>query len=134
MWREGRMQTEKTYKFTFQGQFDRLELQQLKPLSVAEAKSLFREVSVWARQSGLDSLSMEAPIQMFLAPELVQQRQKMWARGSYQQISMFVKTLRQVQETATLGELVVIPVYQGDENWHKAYFYTAVDVLVQALP
>ena len=131
LWRGGKMQTKRLYKFTFQGQLTEFDTAPLEPLSAPEARALFRQVVVWGRQSGLDSVVVEAPIQVRLRPALVQHRQKMWAVGSYREIRLFVERLKQVQGRATLEELVVIPIYQRDEHWQKAHFYTVVDVLAQ---
>ena len=133
LWRGGKMQTKRLYKFTFQGRFTEFDTVPLEPLSAPEARTLFRQVVAWSRQSGLDSLVVEAPIQVRLRPELVRQRQKMWAVGSYREIRLFVERLKQVQGRATLEELVVIPVDQRDGHWQQARFYTVVDVLVQTV-
>ena len=129
--REGKRQGKWAYKFIFRGQFEGLEKRRLKPISPAEAKSLFDKMSVWARQSGLGEVSSNAPIQKSLETTLVHQRQKIWAKGSYQQISAFVGRLSEVEESATVGELVMVPIYRKDDSWDKAQLYTAVDVLVQ---
>ena len=130
MWRGGQVQGRRVYKFTFQGKLEQFEARQLKPLSAAEAASLVRQVADWARESGLDSLSADAPTRVALGSGLSHQRQKIWARGSYGHITAFAERLRGVAAVASLGELVMIPVYRGGEGWQSARLYAVVDILV----
>ncbi len=129
-WRGGQVRARNAYKFTFQGKLDDLPLRELKPLPEAEAASLLRQITDWARQSGLDSLSVDVPPRVALGVGLAHQRQKIWARGSYGHITAFAEQLRGVAAVASLGELVMIPVYRGAERWRNARLYAVVDILV----
>jgi len=132
-WREGgvRAQPRYRYKFTFQGHFEELHTRDLELLSASQAQTLFGRIPAWARQNGLGGLSLKEPIEMPLIPTRVHQRQKVWATGSYRQISAFLRTLKQVEDIAAVGEVVMVPIYQVDEEWEKARLYAAVDVLVR---
>lgn len=132
-WREGKLRVEQVYryKFTFQGQFGELYSRDLDELSTDQARELFQKVGTWALQSGLGGLFLKEPLEILLTPKRVQQRQKLWATSSYQQIDTFLKQLKQVEDIACLGEVVMVPIYQGGEGWKKARLYAAIDVLVR---
>ena len=129
--REGKRKNGWVYKFVFRGQLESIETRRLKPISPSEAKSLFHKISVWANQSGLREFTSEGPFQKYLEDSLVNQRQKIWAKGSPQEFIKFIDRLGQVEESATLGELRMVPIYRGGDSWDRARFYAAVDVLVQ---
>ena len=132
-WREGKLRAEQAYryKFTFQGQFGELYSHDLEELSGDQAGALFKKVGAWALQSGLGGLSLKELLEIPLTPERMQQRQKLWATGSYQQISAFLKHFKHVEDIACLGEVVMVPIYQEGESWQKARLYAAIDVLVR---
>ena len=132
-WREGKLRVEQVYryKFTFQGQFGELYSRDLDELSTDQARELFQKVDTWALQSGLGGLFQKEPFEIQLTPERVHKRQKLWASGAYQQIGAFLKQLKQVEDIACLGELVMVPIYQGGSGWEEARLYVAIDVLVR---
>ena len=129
--REGKGQNGWVYKLVFRGRFEVDKTRRLKPISPSEAKYLFREISSWAKQSGLREFTSEGPLQKDLQGPLVKQRKKIWAKGSPQEFRKFIDELGQVQENATLGEFRMVPIYRQDDSWENARFYAAVDVLVQ---
>ena len=128
-WLCNKLQAERNHKFKFalQGSFAATDAGGLKLLSPTEARSMFRQVVAWAKASGLGAVAFEGPIQVASPTSLVQQRQKMWARGSYRQISVFLRSFEQAGERASLGEMVVVPLGKSSQ----ARLYTAVDVLVR---
>ena len=117
-------------RFTFRGRFVELEQQQLTALSPSQAEEVLRQVPTWARNSGLREVKVKDPIAKSVADAYSRYRQKIWGRGSHRQISDFVESFQQIGQQATLGEMVVIPVYEGTDSWSNALLYAAVDILV----
>ena len=99
-------------------------------LSKDQAERLFGKVEHWADESGLDGLLITRSITMPLPPARIHQRRKLWGTGSYQQISAFLHSLQQVEEIASLGEVVLMPVQSDEQGWVEARLYAAVDVVV----
>ena len=130
-WREGQVRDNTLYKFTFHGRFLDNESEPMASIGEAQATAFFKQVIVRARQGGLDSVTAETPIDVPISPQLTQRRQKIWANGSFRQISGFTESLQQLQPQSALSELLVVPVagrqVRGDES---AQLYAAVDVLV----
>ncbi len=122
VWREGR-----ALRFAFQGRFAEQGALPLAALSSDQAEQFFGKVARWADASGLDSLSIHAPIHT-----RTHQRQKLRGLGSPQQISAFLHQLQQAEAVATLGEVLLMPVQSDERGWVKARLYAAVDILVQA--
>jgi hypothetical protein len=131
-WSEGRPieGQPRQFKFTFQGQFEEIYTRELESLPEARARILGEEIAGWARQCGLEEVSLKAPIEIPLAVDYVQHRQKIWATGSYAQIDAFIERLKQMEYSATLEEVVIVPVFHEGENWKRARLYSAVDVLM----
>ena len=117
-------------RFTFRGRFTELDQQPLTALTIKQAEEVFRQVPAWARSSGLREVKVKDPIAKPLADAYARHRQKVWGRGSHRQISAFVESFQQVGQQATLGEIVVIPVYEDSDFWSNALLYAAVDILV----
>jgi hypothetical protein len=134
VWGEGEARAERLYKyrFAFQGQFADLPPQELETLSADQAEKLFHKVAYWADECGLDGLSVKKPIVLPLSPERVQQRQKLWGTGSYQQIGRFLQKLKQVEQIAALGEVVLVPLHGEGSGWVEARLYAAIDAVVRA--
>ncbi|MDP6701123.1 MAG: hypothetical protein QGH25_15855 [Candidatus Latescibacteria bacterium] len=128
-WREGKTSAQ-ALRFAFEGRFAATPSRELATLSKDQADRLFGKVAHWADESGLDGLSIKKTITMPLPPARVHQRQKLWGTGSYQQISTFLHRLQQVEEIASLGEVVLMPVQTGERGWVEARLYAAVDVVV----
>lgn len=131
LWREGRVQTSPAYRFVFHGQFEELFPRDLEAMSVIQARTLAGKVDQWARQSGLDRVSLKGPIDVPLDTEHAQRRHKLWATGSHAQIGGFLRQLKQVEDIATLGEVVIVPVHPEGEDQDLARLYAAVDLLVR---
>ena len=131
LWREGQLQTNRTYRFIFHGQFEELFLRDLEAMSAAQAQTLVKKVDQWARQSGLDRVSLKGPIDVPLDTEHAQRRYKLWATGSHAQIGGFLRRLKQVEDIATLGEVVIVPVHPEGADLDLARLYAAVDLLVR---
>lgn len=131
LWREGRLQTNRAYRFAFHGQFEELFLRDLEAMSAAQARTLAEKIGEWARQSGLDKVSLKGPIDVPLDKGHAQRRHKLWATGSQAQIGSFLRQLKQVKDIATLGEVVIVPVRPEDEGRGLARLYAAVDLLVR---
>ena len=131
-WREGRPRVGQAYqfKFNFLGQFEELYTRELEQLSASQAQVLAEKIAGWAQQSGLGELALEEPIETIEETGSVQRRQKVWATGSYAQIGAFLQRLKQVEDIATLGEVVIVPVYREPQVWEQARLYAAVDVLM----
>ena len=128
-WQEGKAQA-KVLRFAFDGRFAQQPVRELATLSSDQANRLFGKVAAWADESGLDGLAIKKPISMPLPPARIHQRQKLWGTGSYQQIGAFLQKLQQVEETAVLGEVVLMPVQGGAHGWVEARLYAAVDIVV----
>ena len=124
-WHEG-----EALRFAFQGRYAETPSGELRTLSQQQAEHLFGKVEHWADESGIDGLSITKSITMPLAPARIHQRQKLWGTGSYQQISLFLQSLQEVEEIASLGEVVLMPVQPGEQGWLEARLYAAVDVVV----
>jgi hypothetical protein len=131
-WREGPVWAEEVYQyhFTFQGQFEKLLIRELMPLTLEQSRTLFQKIAAWAQAAGLGALTIKEPLETSLPPGRAQQRQKLWATGSYQQIDAFLDRLMQVQDSAALGEVVIVPVYEREKDRRMARLYAVVDVLV----
>lgn len=132
-WRGGKRPAEEGYRyhFAFQGQCENLPVREPEVLSPSQARVVFQKIASWAQQSGLGDLSVAKPLEMSFAPDHLQFRQKVWATGSPQQIGTFLHQLKQVEATAILGEVVVVPVQEGNRPWEKARLYAAIDALVR---
>ena len=128
-WQEGKASA-KVLRFAFDGRFPEQPVRELATLSSDQADRLFVKIANWADESGLDGLSIKKTITIPLPPARVQQRQKLRGRGSYQQIDAFLQKLRQVEEIAVLGEVVLMPVPGDGHGWAEARLYAAVDVVV----
>ena len=128
-WREGKT-SDKALRFAFQGRFAVTPSRELATLSQDQATRIFSKVAHWADESGLDGLSIKKIITMPLAAAQTHQRQKLWGTGSYQQISALLDRLQQIEETASLGEVVLMPIHSGERGWVEARLYAAVDVVV----
>ena len=122
VWQEGR-----TLRFAFQGRFAEQDALPLAALSSDQAEQFLGKVARWADASGLDSLSIHAPIHT-----RTRQRQKLHGLGSPQQIDAFLHQLQQAEAVATLGEVLLMPVQSDERGWVKARLYAAVDILVEA--
>jgi hypothetical protein len=122
--------TEKGLRFTFRGRFAELEWQELTALSQSQAAEVFAQVQGWARNSGLREVKVKDPIAKQLDQTHSRHRQKVWGRGSPRQIREFVDRFQQVGQQATLGEMIVIPVYGEGASRSNALLYAAVDILV----
>ncbi len=116
--------------FSFAGHFADAQSSELATLSAAQAQRLFRKVEHWADQCGLDGISFHKPIEVSLSSTRARQRRKLRSTGSFQQINAFLAKLRQVEETARLGELILTPVRSGEHGWTEARLYVAVDAVV----
>ena len=128
-WREGKTSA-KALRFAFQGRFAVTPSRELATLSQDQAARLFGKVAHWADESGLDGLSIKKTITMPLASARTHQRQKLWGTGSYEQISALLDRLQQVEEIASLGEVILMPIHSGERGWVEARLYAAVDVVV----
>ena len=125
---KGREEESLRYKFAMQGHIAAEEAGRLAPLSSTEARSMFRQVALWARASGLGAVALDGPIPVDAPAFPGQHRQKMWASGSYRQIGAFLQTFEQAGARASLAEMVVVPLGRSSR---RARLYTAVDVLVR---
>ena len=123
-------QEERTLRFLFQGRFAERDTPPLAALSSSQAEQFFGKVARWADASGLDSLSIEAPTHRALSSARTHQRQKLRGLGSPQQIDAFLQQLQQVEEVATLGEVLLISVKSDEHGWDQGRFYAAVDIIV----
>ena len=75
---------------------------------------------------------MNQPIELPVSSSLVQQRRKIWATGSYKQISAFARSLSEVDEEAAVGELVILPVRTDSSERLHVQLYAVVDILVES--
>ncbi len=121
---------ERTLRFSFQGRFAERDTPPPAVLSADQAEQFFGKVARWADASGLDSLSIHDPIHKSLSPQRTHQRQKLRGIGSPQQINAFLQQLQQAEETATLGEVLLMPVTSDENGWVQARLYAAVDLIV----
>ena len=124
-------QEERKLRFTFQGRFAERDTPPLAVLSSDQAEQFSGKVTRWADASGLDSLSIEEPTHRVSASHS-RQRQKLRGIGSPQQIDAFLQQLQQVEDIATLGEVLLMPVQSDERGWVRARLYAAVDILVEA--
>ena len=75
---------------------------------------------------------MEDPIQIPLASNLTQYRQKIWALGSFHEIGVFIAVLTADQEATALRELAVSQIGPKQINQLQMRLYTALDFVVNA--
>lgn len=120
----------RTLRFTFQGRFSAPATPPPAALSPGQAKQFFSKIAHWAKASGLDSLSINEPIHL----ARTHQRQKLRGIGSPQQIGAFLRQFQQAESSATLGEVLLMPVSSDESGWVKARLYAAVDIIVQGGP
>ena len=124
-------QEERKLRFAFQGRFAERDTPPLAALSSDQAEQFSGKVARWADASGLDSLSIEEPTHR-VSVSHSRQRQKLRGIGSPQQIDAFLQQLQQVEDIATLGEVLLMPVQSDERGWVRARLYAAVDILVKA--
>ena len=121
---------ERTLRFAFQGRFAERPTPPLAALSADQAEQFLGKVARWADASGLDSLSIHAPIHLRSAPGRSQQRQKLRGIGAPLQIDAFLQQFQQAEGVATLGEVLLMPVKSDEHGWVAARLYAAVDIVV----
>ncbi|MEW6755742.1 MAG: hypothetical protein AB1505_32905 [Candidatus Latescibacterota bacterium] len=117
--------------FSLLGQFESLPPVGMEALPAGEAEALFARVTAWARQSGIERLSVSRPPQAALDSARVHWRQKVRGVGTYGEIQAFVDRLRGVGQSACLGELAIVPVLDEGSRPPRARLYAAVDLVVR---
>ena len=130
-WTQGKAAANSERRFSYTGRVKHAAPADLSPVSSAKSASVLRDVSSWARASGIRSLTAEGPIPVALDNGLSKHRQKLWGKGSYDQIAAFAERLLEAGELAALSELVMVPVYRNGGPWQNAHIYAVVDVLVR---
>ncbi|MBI2506407.1 MAG: hypothetical protein HYW07_24590 [Candidatus Latescibacteria bacterium] len=120
------------YGFNLHGQFAPEAQPAAAPLGTGEVAALFTQAAALARKSRLDSVRVGSPLFTPLAKGVVQQRQKLWATGSYQQLKTFVGTLVRQQPQLHLEEVMLVPQYRGEAQWKQAQFYAVLSAAVRA--
>ena len=131
VWTQAKTPASSERRFSYTGRVKQAAPFDLAPVTPKKSTSLLRDVSSWARTSGIRSLTVEGPIAVALNQGLSKHRQKIWGRGSYDQIAAFTERLVEAGELVTLSELVMVPVYRNGEPWQSAHMYAVVDVLVR---
>lgn len=129
-WREGKKEGD--FGFNLHGQFPAAAQPALAPLGTAEAQGLFTQAAALARKSRLDSVRVGSPLFTPVGKGVAQQRQKLWATGSYQQLKSFVETLVRQQPQLRLEEVMLVPHYKGEVQWKQAQFYAVLSTAVRA--
>ncbi|MCC7264414.1 MAG: hypothetical protein IT369_18030 [Candidatus Latescibacteria bacterium] len=120
------------YGFTLHGQFAPAAPLALAPLESSQASALFTQAAALARKSKLDSVRVGAPLFTPTGKGVVDQRQKLWATGSYQQLKGFVETLVRQQPQLRLEEVMLVSRYKGEAQWKQAQFYAVLSTAVRA--
>lgn len=129
-WRAGKKEGD--YGFSLHGQFTVATPAAAVPLGTGEAEGLFTQAAALARKSRLDSVRVGAPLFTPVGKGVVQQRQKVWATGSYQQLKTFLETLVRQQPQLRLDEVMLVPLYKGETQWKQAHFYAVLSTAVRA--
>jgi hypothetical protein len=130
-WRAGKKE-EGEFNFNLHGQFAAESPARLAPLATSEAQGLFTQAAALARKSRLDSVRVGAPLFTPLGKGVVQQRQKLWATGSYQQLRGFLETLVRQKPQLGLEEVMLVPLYKGETQWKRAQIYAVLSAPVRA--
>lgn len=120
------------YGFNLHGQFPAATAPPATPLGNSEAEGLFTQAAALARKSRLDSVRVGAPLYTSVGKGVVQQRQKLWATGSYPQLKIFLETLVRQQPQLRLEEVMLVPLYKGETQWKQAQFYAVLSTRVRA--
>lgn len=122
------------YGFKIHGQFPVSAASQTAPavLEATQASGLFTQAATLARKSRLDSVRVGAPRLTPVGKGVVQQRQKLWATGSYLQLKTFLEALIRQQPQLRLEEVMLVPLYQGEGKWKQAHFYAVLSAAVRA--
>ncbi len=131
VWTQGKTPGSSERRFSYTGRVKDAAPFDLAPVTPKKSASVLRDVSSWARASGIRSLTVEGPIPVALNKGLSKHRQKIWGKGSYDQIAAFAERLQEAGELTTLSELVMVPVYRNGGSWQNAHIYAVVDVLVR---
>ena len=131
VWTQGKTPASGERRFSYTGRVKDAAPFDLVPVTPKKSASVLRDISSWARSSGIRSLTVEGPIPVALNKGLSKHRQKIWGKGSYGQIAAFAERLLEAGELATLSELVMVPVYRKGRPWQNAQIYAVVDVLVR---
>jgi hypothetical protein len=131
VWTLGTPKTSSERRFSYTGMLKHSSPSDLVPVAPEKSVSVLREVSSWARASGIRSLTVEGPIPVVLNKGLSKHRQKIWGKGSQAQVAAFAERLVEAGPQATLSELVIVPVYRTTRQWKDAHIYAVVDVLVR---
>jgi hypothetical protein len=121
------------YAFNLHGQYAAEAPARGAPLTAGEAQGLFAQAAALARKSRLDSVRVGAPLFTPTGKGVVQQRQKLWATGSYPQLKGFVETLSRQQPQLRLEEVMMVPQYKGEAQWKQAQFYAVLSAPVRAV-
>lgn len=130
-WQEGGSHGERPYEFFFRGVVgDSAAGIPLNSLTAAKASSLLDGVARRAWRSGLDSVTVTDPVGLQLTPTLVRLRPKLWATGTYDQVSTFAISLREVADELTLCQLAIVPIRSRGGSG-KVQLYAALEVLVR---
>ncbi len=120
------------YAFNLHGQFPAVAQTASAPLEASQASGLFTQAVTLARKTRLDSVRVGAPLFTPVGKGVVQQRQKLWATGSYQQLKSFLETLVRQQPQLRLDEVMLVPLYKGEAQWKQAHFYAVLSTTVRA--
>jgi len=131
-WRAGKKE-EGDHNFNLHGQFPTQAPPALAPLETAQAAGLFTQAAALARKSRLDSVRVGTPVFTPLGKGVVQQRQKLWATGSYPQLKGFLENLVRQQPQLRLEEVMLVPHYKGEAQWKQAQFYAVLSAPVRAV-
>lgn len=130
-WREGKKE-DGDHRFKLQGQFTAPAQPTPAPLDSSEAAGLFIQAAALARKSRLGSVRVGAPLLTPVGKGVAQQRQKLWATGSYPQLKGFVENLVRQQPQLRLEEVMLVPLYKGEAQWKQAQFYAVLSTAVRA--
>ena len=120
------------YAFNLNGQFSALPQLPGIPQDQDEAEALFGQALALARKSRLDSVRAGAPLVGAPAKGVAQERQKLWATGSYKQLKAFVETLVRQQPQLRLEEVKLVPISKGGVQWKQVQFYAVLSAVVRA--
>ncbi len=120
------------YAFNLHGQFPVPAQKVPAALESVQAAGLFTQAVALARKSRLDSVRVGAPLFTPVGKGVVQQRQKLWATGSYPQLKTFVEALVRQQPQLRLEEVMLVPQYKGEAQWKQAQFYAVLSTAVRA--
>ncbi|MBM3279682.1 MAG: hypothetical protein FJY95_16625 [Candidatus Handelsmanbacteria bacterium] len=131
-WRAGK-KGKGDHNFNLHGQFPAQAAPALAPLETAQAAGLFTQAKALASKSRLDSVRVGDPLFTPLGKGVVQQRQKLWATGSYPQLRGFLENLVRQQPQLRLEEVMLVPHYNGEAQWKQAQFYAVLSAPVWAV-